>query len=505
MFVLVGMYSFNLDAYDSSPLERVNYFDLSLLVYDPDVPNKANTDEPILLKPNSTFTLVLSKAFLGDLWTSIGNFEIEVQEMTASHYYVDYFQIDEINQRVYFTFDTGEGRIFLYGIPVGNQLNYEMMIFEGTYDLFSGFVPYHEEGEQLEYFGVLPLDYDTQPSLEVIKSYVIAKNPFGEVISSTLVYDEYSVSSKKPGTYQMVFETLYHQIKKRYYLDIRVFDMVAPVLTIESTLSIPLKEKWTIDEIKQRISISDNVDLMTYHDLVVVSDTYSSAETLGHYQVTLEAMDSSGNKSSLSVHIELIDIKGPVIKGPTSIYLYATDTPLSNLEIQQKLQITDDVDMTNVTVQIITNEYNQTSIPGVYKVTFEAKDQSLNASTFDILIHIIENRGPIFEQSDLVLTKTTADQMTEAELIDWLRNQLLASGLHATNITVLYNEYEDHQKESGSYYVYLAYQIQGEDMTSRIRVDVIKEAFPVRYVLIPMAGLSVIGFGVLLWIKRKKI
>ncbi len=507
LLIIMLMLASSIDAkaYDEPELERVNYFDLSLLVYDYDKENTAFTDQPITLKPNGTFTLVVSKTFLGDLWFSLGDFEIEVEELNGSYYHVDFFEKDEGNQRAFLTFSTNEGFIHLYGIPVKDQHNYEMMIYEGLYADFPGFVPFHEPGEQLMYFGVLPLDFDSQPSLEVIKSYVVAKNPFGDVIPSTLVYDEYSISDKKPGSYQMVFETLYHQIKKRYYLDIRIFDMVAPSLSIESLLSIPLKDMWSLDEIKQRVTISDNVDFMSYQDLVVVSDTYSTAMTLGTYKVVLEAMDSSGNKSVIEVNIELIDVIGPEIKGPSSIYLYATDAPLTNLEIQQKLKVTDDVDGTNVTIQMVANTYLQKTIPGVYQVSFEAKDQTLNATRFDMLIHVIENRGPVFEQSDLILSKTTADQMTEAEVINWLRDQLLLSGLHATDIVVLYNEYEEHHKESGSYYVYLSYQVDGVQMTSRVRIDVKEEPFPIHYVLIPATGLSLVGLGVLVWFKRKKI
>src|SRR3989339_875916 len=442
--------SFQSYAFNEVPLERVNYLDLSQLVYDPIDIGSAYTNEPMSLKPNTTFTFVVSRNFLGEQWDSLSNIEIEIEEFTGSYYFAGYLTKDDVNQRAYITFTTTEGLIHLYGIPVKDLHNYDIMVYEGEYTDFPGFVPYHEDSEQLEYFGVLPLDVDSQPTLEVIQSYVVAKNPFGVVIPTSLVYDDYSISEKKPGTYQMVFETIYHQIKKRYYLDVRVFDLVAPIITLEAT-------------------------------------------------------DSSGNTSTLNIPIQLIDIEGPVIQGPSSIYLYATDTPLTNVEVQQKLLINDDVDGSNVTVNLITNHYNQQTIPGVYQMTFEAKDQAQNSSTFDILIHVIENRGPVFEQSDLILNKTTADQMTEAEMITWLREQLLLSGLHATDIIILYNEYEEHNKESGSYYVYLSYQVDGSPMTSRIRIDVEEKPSPILSYAIPASAILLIGSGIFIWIKRKKM
>ena len=505
VLMLIVLNAFQSYAFNGVPLERVNYLDLSQLVYDPIDIGFAYTNEPMSLKPNATFTFVVSRDFLGEHWNVLDSLEVEIEEFTGSYYFAGYLTKDEVNQRAYITFTTTEGLIHLYGIPVKNLQNYEIMVYEGEYINFAGFVPYHEESEQLEYFGVLPLDVDSQPTLEVIQSYVVAKNPFGVVIPTSLVYDEYSISEKKPGTYQMVFETMYHQIKKRYYLDVRVFDLVAPMMTLESTLAIPINERWTLDQIRQAVVVSDNVDVMTYQDLVVISDTYTPATTIGSYQITLEATDSSGNVSTLNIPIQLIDIEGPVINGPSSIYLYATDTPLTNLEIQQKLMVEDDVDGVNVIVTLVTNQYNQTTIPGVYQMTFEAKDQAQNTSTFHVIIHVIENRGPVFEQSDLILNKTTADQMTEAEMIDWLREQLLLSGLNATEIVILYNEYEENNKESGSYYVYLSYEVDGSPMTSRIRIDVEEKPFPILSIAIPASAILLIGTGIFIWIKRKKI
>lgn len=492
-------------AFDQEPLERINHLNLSQLVYNKDIQGSARTQTSIILKPNTTYTIVMSQSFLGQTWDYLDQTYIEIEEASGSRYYQDYMTVDSVNGRAYFTFETGEGLIDLCDVPVDDQDNYEIILYEGTYADFPGFMPYVDADDPLEYFGVLPVDYDTQPTLETIKSYVIAKNPFGGTISSTLIFDAYTISNKLPGTYQMVFEANYNDIIKRYYLDVKVMDITAPTLSIDGTLEIPLKDKWTIDDIKKEVMINDNVDTLSWTDLVVTNDTYTDAESLGNYQISFSATDSSGNTNTIDISITLVDRQGPKIIGPTSIYLYTSDATLSNADIQNKFTFNDDIDGANVTVSIITNEYQQTSTPGKYKITFKAVDQTQNVSLFNVYIHVIENRGPVFEHSELVIEKTTADAMTDQDVIDWLKEQLELSGIQATNIMVLYNEYETHEHEKGSYYVYMSYKVDGQDMTSRVRIDVEQKPVNVLWIIIPSSGLLIAGTTAFIVLRHKKV
>lgn len=490
--------------FEEEPLEQVNHLDLSKLEYMWDMPGYARTTEPILLKANTTYTLVMSEVFLGQHWNFPDMMEIEVEENDGTPVYAERPILDLANQRAYMTFETGEGFMNILKMPVNDQFNYEVILYEGVYANFPGFVPYVKDSEPLEYHGVLPLDYDQQPSIEVIKSYVIAKNPQGSVITSTLIYDEYSSSNKLPGTYHMIFETMYHAIKKRYHLDVRIFDITPPELTIEQGVDIPVDQKWSLDDLRMLVMVQDNVDSLDPMNLYVMSDTYSEATTIGTYQVTFGLKDASGNEGTVMIPIELIDRTGPVVKGPSSIYLYTTDEPMTNLTIQSKLQVSDAVDGTNVTITIPINEYNQTTIAGRYKVHFSVKDTQQNETIFIVYVHVIDNRGPSFEQSELILLKTTADQMSEEDIVDWLRNQLNLSGYHVQNLQILYNEYASNQSEKGSYYVYFTYDIEGESYTSRVRIDVEKKELPWMTIASSFVGVIVISTGLWIYLKRKR-
>ena len=196
--------------------------------------------------------------------------------------------------------------------------------------------------------------------------------------------------------------------------------------------------------------------------------------------------------------------RSPVVRGPSSIYLYTTDTPITNAAIQQKLQATDAVDGSNITITIPVNEYNQTTMPGRYKVHFSVKDTQQNETIFIVYVHVIDNRGPSFEQSELILLKTTADQMSEDDIVDWLRDQLNLSGYHVQNLQILYNEYASNQNEKGSYYVYFTYDIEGESYTSRVRIDVKKKELPWLTIGSSFAGVIFITGGLWIYLKRKR-
>lgn len=486
------------------PLTHVNLFDLSKLDYQHGS-YYAKYRNTLELVPNTTYTLVLSRAFLGNLWSVASTLEFEVESPDGTYYHAGPPDIDLDHERVYFSFFSASGLIDILKIPVDHQSNYEIVLFKGEYSGFPGFSPFLASSETLEYYGVLPLDYDQRPTLDTIKNYVVAKSPYGDTLSSYITYDNYSESNQLPGSYRIVFETSYNHIVKRYHLHLRIFDMTAPSLSIEDKLYISLTDKWTLSHILSHVTVIDNVDIILAHQLLVISDTYTPATTVGTYEVVVKAEDSSGNSNTLSIPIELIDTMGPVIEGPVTIYMYTTDTPLTNQQIQNRFNFYDHVDGSNVNVMITYNEYLQTQLPGKYKITFRAIDLSDNMTYFDAFIHIIDNKGPIFETTELILVQSPSSPLSDEDIIDWLSQQLSSMGHQATHIKMLYNEYENHRQTPGSYYAYLSYRIQDETMTTRVRIDV-TEKNTVNWILVSSLGGVVITISLSSWFifKRKK-
>lgn len=481
-----------------------NYLDLGNLAPESYDANFAYTVNPIRVIPDSNYTLVMDYDFLGQHSSFLDMMYIMVEEFSGIDEY--HFSIcdDRTNLRAYIEFSPVSDMILIHSIPM-MPISYDAILYEGTYAEFDGYEPFINPSEVMSYFGVLPINYDALLTTQQIKDYLKANDPYGNPLSVTIESDAYSLSNKLPGTYSMIFMSTFNNITKRYYLDVRVFDAKAPVLSVSGRISMPLTEKVSAESLLSQITVHDNVDAMDSTDLVIIADTYTQATQVGLYGFTVKATDLSGNTASLYVEIELIDNSGPVITGPMSIYLYTKDSPLTNSMILGKYSIRDDVDGFNVISGIEFSAYNQTQLPGTYEMTISAKDTLDNISLFNLNIHVIENGGPIFLSDEIILSINTASEMTNLELVEWFTNHTKLIGLSVSHVRILFNEYTNMEKTAGSYYVYLSYEANGEPQNSRMRVDVENLSEKPDYLIYLAIGSPVIlGFGAMMIIKHRK-
>jgi len=495
-------FSVNAEAYDALPLGK-NYLNLSNLVMKSDTSGYAYSRDLIRIKANQQYTIVLDYGFLGQHADWIGDINIEFEEYPSGAYHDLLLMDDRTNSRAYIEFTSTQTYIDIIGIPMLPE-NYNAIMYEGAYIDFPGFEPYVDVNDQVDYYGVLPVDYDQPMTLEEVKSYIHAEDPNGNLISVTTQSDSYTSGSKLPGAYQMVFLATCNQIAKRYHLEVRVFDQSSPVIADPGIIQVSLSEKPSVNDIKQSISVTDNVDIMSSSDLTIIEDTYTAATTLGSYSITVEAIDSSSNISTRTVTINLIDTLGPVITGPSDIFLYTSDAPLTSEQIKAFYTFVDNVDGTNVTVLFSIDTYLQTQLPGVYRIEIKAIDQTNNYRRMNIDIHVIENRGPVFSTDEIILNTSTAQAMTEQELIDWFTAHTLSIGFSISHVNVLYNEYESNENKGGNYYVYLNYVMNGEEQTSRVRVDVEPIEKQFNYITYLAIGVPSIAVLVTLYIIKRK-
>jgi hypothetical protein len=490
---------------DLSAHKGINYFNFSNITILDGYFDVAKTIEPISLTPNVFYTLVVDFDFLGQHLDYIDFIYVEMAESDWSNDYQYNFEVDMVNELAYIEFVTLTGELEITWLPISGDAHYNIMIYQGLYDNFSHFEPYINQNESLIYEGLLPMDYDYIKSISEINSMIIAKNPNGTPIAHQIISDSFSNSNKLPGYYEIIYQTTFNQIKKYYKLSILILDLLPPSLLLIEPIEIPLSDKIDVNLLKNFIEITDNVDTLSNSDLVIVEDTYTTSSTVGTYHVKFRANDLSGNSSELTVLVSVIDKKAPIITGPTSIYLYTTDPALTNQQILSKYSAFDDVDLDNVEIVISQNLYNQTTLPGKHRVEISATDSNNNTRYYNIYIHVIDNRGPIFETTDQILVKSTSDLMSEQEIIDWFKEQLSTNLINATNIKVLYNEYDSNEKTIGSYYVYLSYTSNNETHQSRVRIDVIEDEINNSYLIISITiGVVLFGTTSFIVIKKKK-
>lgn len=482
-----------------------NLLSLSNLVSD-QTGQYGQTVQPIEVKSNTAYTFMIDMNYIG---SGLDYREIEIEIISANGLSCAndvYFTKDEVRQLYFGMMNSYACNLIHFKkIPLSKTNNYNILLLEGTHDAFSGFEPYVSKNEILRYEGFLAVDYDHLYTTNDISQMIIAKTANGVVIPYQTVLDTYSSSNKLPGIYQMKFSVEHHKITKMLDLAIQVFDLSPPVMILPQNLEISLSQKQTLEQIKNLITVTDNVDQLNVQDIIVIADTYSSANVVGTYGITMEIKDSSGNTTTEVLSIQLVDKTGPVISGPKQIYVYTSDIVLTDADILEKYKAVDDVDGPNVSIKMSYNAYAQTKVAGIYDVILSATDSNQNVTYHEIKIHVIENRGPEFFMSSLILTMTTKSKMSEKEIIDWFKNQALTNGYEVSHVRVLLNEYENNSQNLGSYYIYMNYDLNQETYTSRVTIDVEEGRLP--NIILPTAigsMLVLIGVTVFLIIKKKK-
>ncbi|MFA5560620.1 MAG: hypothetical protein WC964_02455 [Acholeplasmataceae bacterium] len=498
IFVLLILIVIGIEkTYAISPV-LVNELDLSsMVVYNHD--NYIVSTKPISVKPNQTYTIVLGYSFIGpyEYYIETDSYlfiETEMEEL-------ELLAVKDANKRVaYYEFSVLANQIDYIKIPYYQyDYLYEMMMYEGTYDLFDQFVLY-QKNEETEENGSIEVDIDNPIIPSDLKTLVKAQNELGYNIQTNIICDEYTENYQKIGNYLVVYEALYNSKIKRFILNINVKDITAPIIELAEEMVVSIDEKKSISEIIEKITVYDNVDELSHQDLIILEDTYSEAIDVGDYHLLVKAIDLSGNESTLNIPIYLVDITPPVITGVSEVFIYRSDDPLTNEQLKEKINVTDNSGE-EISLSITMNTYGQTRIPGRYQVRFEAKDIYQNKTVFNMFIHVIEDRGPTFKLDELVLRTTSNSHLDEDELIAFFRNKLNEKDLYPTNLNISYNEYSGNENKEGSYYVYFDYELNNRTESEKILITVTKQQPQISLYI--YLGLSVLLVGIgFLGVKR---
>lgn len=448
-------------------------------------------DHSIYVNVGQTYTLVMDYDYVAHCFDMLEEFEYR-NISTLNPEYVEYV-FDDVNERVYAEFVPTENYISIYSLPVPrgvDTMNYHVILYEGDYASFSGFEPYVEPSFIFEESGALEIDVDHMLSFAEIEALVVAKDPYGSMIEKTVVSSTFEEEAT-PGSYEVIFEARSNLLARRYVLNVTVIDQTAPVISGPETLTYDISKKPTRNVVKEQYSALDNVDGIV--DITFGTDTYTYASKLGTFLLELKAKDSSGNETILGVKVTLVDQTAPNLKGPLDLYVYTTDVPLSEADILSMYSAIDVVDPACV-VTLEDEMYVQTQTPGIYEVTISSTDIHGNTAERMVYIHVIDNRGPSFDVDELYIETTTNNMMNTEHVVSQFINHMQTKQMKVENVNVIYNEYESHETQTGDYYVYLNYDLDGESYTSRVLINVSDTPFVFSpyylFGLVPVLGLA---------------
>ena len=236
-------------------------------------------------------------------------------------------------------------------------------------------------------------------------------------------------------------------------------DNTVPTITASD---LTIEKGSTFDPLKG-VSAVDDVDGKT--DVVVASNPVDTSKP-GSYTVVYTATDKSGNKATKSVVVKVVDKTSTDTTKPT---ISASDVELSSnaaFDPMKGVSATDDVDG-SVPVTIISNDVN-TSVKGVYHITYQASDAAGNTTTKTITVTVTKNAdttAPSIKASDLTIkTGTTFDPLESVSAVDDVDGQ--------TDVTVTSNDVDT--SKAGVYHVsYSAIDKSGNKSTITITVTVV--------------------------------
>ena len=130
----------------------------------------------------------------------------------------------------------------------------------------------------------------------------------------------------------------------------------------------------------------------------------------------------------------------------------------------------EDGDLTSI-IEVTSNDVN-TSVPGTYHVTYQVKDNNGNTTTKTITITVLENKAPVIEANDKILTINTTFNALESVTAKDNEDGDLTSKITVSKNTV-------NMKKIGTYKViYKVTDSMNKTTTKEIKVEVVKNQSP---------------------------
>ena len=247
--------------------------------------------------------------------------------------------------------------------------------------------------------GLVKAVYPTAYTEEALLAMCHASDNYDGDISQSIdvVSNDYSVSSQILGRYEVELSATDSSGNTAFYtLEIDVVDEDAPIFSGISSVVIGYDELLTEAGIKADISVIDNYDSLESLSIELIEDTYTAHHRiLGNYQMVFQTVDSSGNTSSKTVSIQVIDQIGPVVYYDSAVIQVYTDRVLTLGEITSLLTYSKEID-SNKTYQV-TVDYDSYSrhktTAGTYHLSLRFEDESGQIMTKDLQVIVKERSG----------------------------------------------------------------------------------------------------------------
>lgn len=188
----------------------------------------------------------------------------------------------------------------------------------------------------------------------------------------------------------------------------------------EITIHTPYDNKIELETILANFKAYDNNDGFI-SSINVISDNYSNSNDIGEFEVELEVLDSSLNKSELTVKIIVIDNIKPQILGDDILEIDVTDTAPSIDFILSKYKAYDNKDG-DISKDIIVKESEldqfEANTIREYIITLSVLDKANNECEKEIILKMIDTVAPTLVVQDMTIKSSELGRHIEVINVD---------------------------------------------------------------------------------------
>ena len=141
---------------------------------------------------------------------------------------------------------------------------------------------------------------------------------------------------------------------------------------------------------KADLKIPDDVKVLIDGEEIISEYTFKN---LGRIQITLEKLNSNGQKETEIINVNIIDTKQPEIIGAEDRTIKQGET----IDLKENIKVEDNTDEL-IDVSVVGKVH--TNIPGEYEITYIAIDQSNNSSEKKIKIKVEADPNAVANNND---------------------------------------------------------------------------------------------------------
>ena len=235
--------------------------------------------------------------------------------------------------------------------------------------------------------GTLSYDrsYDDKLSLDDIKGALTFNDNWSGDLTLQVVEDTYSANYNNVGDYKVVINAKDKSgnISENVTVTINVFDHTKPIISAPGTIDAGNNTMVTLEEIKQKISVTDGLDGAITDFTIEGYEAYQeSYKVVGQYSLTVKASDKSGNQVTFEITINVEDRIAPEIYFDD--YFIILDEGQELTAEQIKSMVSQVLNIEESEIKEIKGEYD-TAVAGTYNL--EVKTMSNEVYNFKLSVN----------------------------------------------------------------------------------------------------------------------